>query len=302
MVKMEWDVAIDDFRRYLKIERGLSDNSMNAYLTDLIKLRDYIDLIPHKVAPNAVNSNHMKDFIVHLGESGISPRTQARVVSGVKSFYKYLLIEDLIEKDPTSLIEIPKIGRKLPEVLSVNEIDSIIQSIDLSKPEGQRNKAMIETLYSCGLRVSEVIELKISNLNFDSGFIKVEGKGKKERMVPVNKRAIEEIVRYRLTMRNDMPVRKGDEDILFLNRRGESLSRVMVFTIIKKLALSAGIVKSISPHTFRHSFATHLVEGGANLRAVQEMLGHESIITTEIYTHLDKEYLKTTINTFHPRS
>ena len=299
---MEWDSAIEDFRMHLKIERGLSENSTNAYVTDLIKLKDSIILSGQEVAPDKVKSSHIKELLVSLTTLGISARTQARVISGIKSFYKYLLIEDLIEDDPTALVEPPKIGRKLPEVLALDEVDALINAIDLKKPEGQRNKAIIETLYSCGLRVSEVIEIKISNLNFDSGFIKVEGKGKKERLVPISKSAIEEITRYLITTRNSMAVYKGDEDTLFLNRRGESLSRVMIFSIIKALAIKANIIKNISPHTFRHSFATHLIEGGANLRAVQDMLGHESIITTEIYTHLDKEYLRETINQFHPRS
>lgn len=299
---MNWDVAVGDFKKYLKIERGLSENSMNAYITDLIKLKDFLILSGIDVEPDQVKFAHIKDLLESLTRNGISARTQARVISGIKSFYKYLLIEDLIDKDPTSLVEPPKIGRKLPEVLAISEVDAIIAAIDTKKPEGQRNKALIETLYSCGLRVSEVNDIKISNLNFDSGFIKVEGKGKKERIVPISKNAIEEITRYLISSRNTMAVYKGDEDVLFLNRRGESLSRVMIFNIIKALAIKAGITKNISPHTFRHSFATHLIEGGANLRAVQEMLGHESIITTEIYTHMDKEYLKETINQFHPRS
>lgn len=298
---MKWDVAIDDFKKYLKIERGLSENSMNAYITDLTKLKDFLAINGYEVKPDEVKASHLKELLEYLATHGISARTQARVISGIKSFYKYLLIEDLIEKDPTSLLDAPKIGRKLPEVLALDEVDALISVIDLKKSEGQRNKALLETLYSCGLRVSEVIDIKISNLHFDSGFIKIEGKGKKERIVPISKKAIEEITRYRITLRNGMVVYKGDEDVLFLNRRGERLSRVMIFTIIKALAVKAGITKNISPHTFRHSFASHLIEGGANLRAVQEMLGHESIITTEIYTHLDKEYLKNTINQFHPR-
>lgn len=299
---MKWDHAIEDFKKYLKIERGLSENSMNAYITDLIKLKSFLEVMEYQIPPDEVTSAHMKALLEHLASNGISARTQARVISGIKSFYKYLLVEDLIEKDPTSLIDSPRIGRKLPEVLSLEEVDSLIAQIDLSKPEGQRNKALVETLYSCGLRVSEVIDIKISNLYFEQGYLKIEGKGKKERLVPISKSAVEEITRYRLATRNLMSVYKGVDDILFLNRRGERLSRVMIFTIIKDLAMRAGITKNISPHTFRHSFASHLVEGGANLRAVQEMLGHESIITTEIYTHLDKEYLKNTINKFHPRS
>ncbi|MBP8848949.1 MAG: site-specific tyrosine recombinase XerD [Breznakibacter sp.] len=299
---MKWESAIEDFKKYLKIERGLSENSMNAYITDLIKLKDFLAVMEYQIPPDEVTAAHMKALLEHLASNGISARTQARVISGIKSFYKYLMVEDLIEKDPTSLIDSPRIGRKLPEVLSIDEVDALLAQIDLSKAEGQRNKALVETLYSCGLRVSEVIDIKISNLYFEQGYIKIEGKGKKERLVPISKSAIEEITRYQLATRNLMSVYKGDDDILFLNRRGERLSRVMIFTIIKDLAMKAGITKNISPHTFRHSFASHLVEGGANLRAVQEMLGHESIITTEIYTHLDKEYLKNTINTFHPRS
>jgi len=233
---------------------------------------------------------------------GISPRTQARIISGIKSFYKFLLIEEKVEKDPTALLEAPRVGRKLPEILTVEEIDTVINAVDTRKPEGQRNKAILETLYSCGLRVSELIDLKISNLFFESGFVKIEGKGNKERLVPISTKAIKEINLYLGEYRRTLKIHPSHEDILFLNRRGKKLSRVMIFTIIKNITKKLNIAKNISPHTFRHSFATHLIDGGANLRAVQEMLGHESIITTEIYTHLDKEYLKNTITQYHPRT
>jgi integrase/recombinase XerD len=255
-----------------------------------------------KLSPDKVKLMHLKQFVEWLNENGVSPRTQARTISGIKSFYKYLLIEEKISSDPTSLLESPKIGRKLPGVLTIEEIDMLIDAIDLEKSEGQRNKAMLETLYSCGLRVSELVNLKITNLFFEQGFIKVEGKAGKERLVPVSKTAIEEITTYLKNYRKGLKIGKDCENILFLNRRGKKLSRVMIFTIIKNLAIHIGLDKKISPHTFRHSFATHLINGGADLRAVQEMLGHESILTTEIYTHLDRDYLKATINQFHPRS
>ena len=290
------------FENYLKLEKSLSQNSVAAYVNDISKLIDYLDKNYSKVGPLKVKLEHLKGFIAWLNEREISPRTQARTISGIKSFYKYLLIEGKLTSDPTALIESPKIGRKLPDVLSMDEIDSLINAVDLSKAEGQRNKAMLETLYSCGLRVSELVGLKITNLFFEQGFIKVEGKSEKERLVPVSSKAIEEVNRYLHEYRKKLKVAKDSENILFLNRRGRKLSRVMIFTIIKNLAESIGLDKSISPHTFRHSFATHLINGGADLRAVQEMLGHESILTTEIYTHLDRDYLKSTIQQFHPRS
>ena len=249
-----------------------------------------------------VKLQHLKKFVEWLNEKGVSPRTQARTISGIKSFYKYLLIEEKITSDPTALLESPRIGRKLPDILTMEEIDKLIDSVDLDKPEGQRNKAMIETLYSCGLRVSELVNLKVSNLFFDQGFVKIEGKAEKERLVPVSSRAVEEIEKYMEDYRKNLNIQKNNENVLFLNRRGKKLSRVMVFTIIKNLAGKINLNKKISPHTFRHSFATHLINGGADLRAVQEMLGHESILTTEIYTHLDRDYLKNTIHQFHPRS
>ncbi len=299
---MNWEEGKKGFENYLKLEKSLSQNSVSAYINDINKLIDYLNKNHSKIMPLKVKLEHLKGFIEWLNQKEISPRTQARTISGIKSFYKYLLIEGKITSDPTALMESPKIGRKLPDVLSMEEIDSLINAVDLSKAEGQRNKAMLETLYSCGLRVSELVGLKITNLFFDQGFIKVEGKAGKERLVPVSGKAIEEVGKYLNEYRKKLNVAKDSENILFLNRRGRKLSRVMIFTIIKNLAESIDLQKSISPHTFRHSFASHLINGGADLRAVQEMLGHESILTTEIYTHLDKDYLKSTIQQFHPRS
>jgi len=299
---MNWETEISEFRNYLKFEKALSDNSVNAYITDLYKLVNYLKIENIDNGPQNVTLNHLKNLLESISNTGISPRTQARIISGIKSFYKFLLIEEKIEIDPSELLETPKIGRKLPEVLSVEEIDAIINTVDTKKPEGQRNKAILETLYSCGLRVSELIDLKISNLFFESGFVKIEGKGSKERLVPISNKAIKEINLYFEQYRQNLKIQQNHEDILFLNRRGKKLSRVMIFTIIKNISNELNLNKNISPHTFRHSFATHLIDGGANLRAVQEMLGHESIITTEIYTHLDKEYLKNTITQFHPRT
>ncbi len=299
---MIWESEIEEFRAYLKVEKGLSDNSIHAYVTDLTKLVNFLKEKNYKLAPEEVVLANLKEMMEWVTERGISPRTQARIISGIKSFYKFLLIEEKIDRDPTALLQSPKIGRKLPEILSVDEIDAIINSVDIKKPEGQRNKAILETLYSCGLRVSELIDLKISNLFFESGFIKIEGKGNKERLVPISTKAIKEINLYLSEYRRNLNIHVDSEDVLFLNRRGKKLSRVMIFTIIKNLVSKLGLEKNVSPHTFRHSFATHLIDGGANLRAVQEMLGHESIITTEIYTHLDKEYLKNTMIQFHPRS
>ncbi len=299
---MNWESEISEFRNYLKLEKGLSDNSIHAYVTDLFKLVQFLRDRGYTFGPEVVVLSHLKEMIEWVSNRGISPRTQARIISGIKSFYKFLLIEEKIEKDPTALLEAPKVGRKLPEILSVEEIDTIINAVDTKKPEGQRNKAILETLYSCGLRVSELIDLKISNLFFESGFIKIEGKGSKERLVPISNKAIKEINLYLSEYRRTLKIFGLHEDVLFLNRRGKKLSRVMIFTIIKNLTKKLDFDKNISPHTFRHSFATHLIDGGANLRAVQEMLGHESIITTEIYTHLDKEYLKNTIVQYHPRT
>lgn len=299
---MNWESEINAFRNYLKLEKGLSENSIHAYVTDLYKLVQFLKDRGYSIGPDQVTLTHLKEMMEWVSSRGISPRTQARIISGIKSFYKFLLIEEKVEKDPTALLEAPKVGRKLPEILSVEEIDTIINTVDTKKPEGQRNKAILETLYSCGLRVSELIELKISNLFFESGFVKIEGKGSKERLVPISTKAIKEINLYLSEYRRNLKIHSDSEDILFLNRRGKKLSRVMIFTIIKNITKKLNMDKNISPHTFRHSFATHLIDGGANLRAVQEMLGHESIITTEIYTHLDKEYLKNTIIQYHPRT
>lgn len=299
---MNWEIEVELFKNYLKLEKGLSDNSIHAYVTDLFKLVHFLRNRDYNFGPDEVTLTHLKEMLEWVNSRGISPRTQARIISGVKSFYKFLLIEEKVEKDPTALLDAPKVGRKLPEVLSVEEIDTIINAVDTKKAEGQRNKAILETLYSCGLRVSELIDLKISNLFFESGFIKIEGKGNKERLVPISNKAIKEINLYLSEYRRNLRIHGPHEDVLFLNRRGKKLSRVMIFTIIKNITKKLKIDKNISPHTFRHSFATHLIDGGANLRAVQEMLGHESIITTEIYTHLDKEYLKNTVVQFHPRT
>ena len=299
---MKWEDSKKGFETFLRLEKGLSANSIAAYINDINKLMTFADLELKKLAPEKVKLNHLKKFVEWINDKGVSPRTQARTISGIKSYYKYLLMEGKITNDPTTLLESPKIGRKLPDVLTIEEIDLMIDTVELNKPEGQRNKAMLETLYSCGLRVSELVNLKISNLFFDQGYVKVEGKANKERLVPVSEKAIEEINKYLDVYRKTLKVSKESENVLFLNRRGKKLSRVMIFTIVKNLAIKAGFEKKISPHTFRHSFATHLINGGADLRAVQEMLGHESILTTEIYTHLDKDYLKSTLNQFHPRS
>jgi integrase/recombinase XerD len=297
----EWTPYIRGFKSFLQLEKSLSRNSVEAYLHDVELLVRFLDSEGTRITPEQLQPDHLKRFLQWITEQGLSARTQARVLSGLRAFHKYLLLEGVIRKDPTELLESPRLGRKLPATLTVEEIDRLIGALDLSTPEGRRNKAMLETLYGCGLRVTELVNLKISNLYFQEGFIKVTGKGDKERMVPVGRTAEAEIRHYLQHVRSHAGIRKGQEDILFLNRRGSRLSRVMVFHIIKELARKAGIRKTISPHTFRHSFATHLVEGGADLRAVQEMLGHESITTTEIYTHLDRDYLRSTIIQFHPR-
>lgn len=298
---MEWEKLIAGYKGFLKLEKGLSSNSIEAYLSDVGKLRQYLDLEQVTADPEELDHQQLSGFLVWIAELGLSARTQARILSGLKAFYRYLLLEDLLQKDPTALLEGPSLGRKLPEVLTVSEIDQMMDKIDLSKPEGRRNKAMLETLYSCGLRVSELVGLKLSGIFRAEGFIRIIGKGDKERLVPFSPRALKEIDLY-LPDRNSLSIQPGHEDILFLNRRGKMLTRNMVFILIRELAQAAGIKKTVSPHTFRHSFATHLVEGGADLRAVQEMLGHESITTTEIYTHLDREYLREAIISFHPRS
>ena len=299
---MKWEDSKKGFETFLRLEKSLSQNSIAAYINDINKLMAFLDESFKRLTPEKVRINHLRSFIEYINDRGVSPRTQARTISGIKSFFKYLLMEGKINSDPTTLLESPKIGRKLPDVLTMEEIDLIIDGVDLTKSEGQRNKAMLETLYSCGLRVSELVNLKVTNLFFDQGFVKVEGKSEKERLVPVSSKAVEEITKYIHGYRKTLKISPESENVLFLNRRGKKLSRVMIFTIIKNLAEKVGLNKKISPHTFRHSFATHLISGGADLRAVQEMLGHESILTTEIYTHLDRDYLKNTITHFHPRS
>ncbi len=299
---MNWKIYIQGYKSFLTMEKSLSKNSIEAYLHDVDKVVQFLEYKKYELAPKDINLKHLQEFLKWINELGISASSQARVISGIKGFYKYLLLENVMNNDPTALLEAPKLGRKLPDILSVSDINKIIDAIDLSKPESHRNKAMLETLYSCGLRVSELVDLKISNLYFNDGFIKVTGKGDKERMVPIGSIAMKQISIYQNEFRSHVKAKKEYEDFLFLNRRGGKLSRVMVFLIIKDLALKTGLKKHISPHTFRHSFATHLIEGGADLRAVQEMLGHESITTTEIYTHLDRDFLRQAIIQFHPRS
>jgi integrase/recombinase XerD len=299
---MNWKTTITNFESYLRLEKALSPNSVEAYINDIKKFVKFLDTKNYNLLPTAIKLQHLKEFVAEINEKGMSPRTQARIISGIKAYYKYLLIEDITDRDPTALLEAPKIGRKLPEILSIEEIDNLMDNIDIIKPEGQRNKAMLETLYSCGLRVSELVSLRLTDLHLNQGFIKVAGKADKERLVPISPRAIKEIRMYLDTYRKRLNIQEGSEDILFLNRRGKKLTRVMIFTIIKDLAAKVELGKNISPHTLRHSFASHLIEGGADLRAVQEMLGHESILTTEIYTHLDKDYLRDTVIQFHPRS
>ncbi|NQW28211.1 MAG: site-specific tyrosine recombinase XerD [Flammeovirgaceae bacterium] len=299
---MSWDLYIKQFKNYLKLERALAANSIEAYLRDVTKLMEFFEIIQKNLSPLQVEQKHLVEFIKYINDLGLSPYSQARIVSGIKGFFKFLSYENFITNDPSELLELPKLGRKLPDTLSVNEIDQLITAIDMSKSGGHRDRAMIETLYSSGLRVSELINLKISNIYDDIGFLRIIGKGNKERLTPIGKSAIKFIGIYQSQVRHHCAIKTGDEDCLFLNHHGSKISRVAVFTLIKALAVRAGINKNISPHTFRHSFATHLIEGGADLRAVQEMLGHESITTTEIYTHLDRDYLKQVIKEFHPRS
>jgi len=293
---------IESYHAFLKIEKSLSDNSIQSYISDLEKLINFLDISGQELKFKQEDINLLKEFVEYLNDLGLSARSQARIISGIRAFYKYLLLADKIDTDPSKLLELPRLGSKLPVFLSIEEVDSLQAAIDLSKPEGHRNKAIIETLYSCGLRVSELINLKLTDLFFDLDFIKILGKGNKERLVPISQKAKDEINLYIESYRNHIFIHKEFENYVFLNRRGRKLTRVMIFHIVKELAVLAEITKNISPHTFRHSFATHLVDGGADLRAVQEMLGHESIITTEIYTHLSNEYLKQTILEFHPRA
>ncbi|WP_455592244.1 site-specific tyrosine recombinase XerD [Bacteroides sp.] len=297
--KQQQELIIKKYRQYLRLEKSLSANTLDAYLTDLDKLLSF--LLLEDIGILEATLNDLQRFAAGLHDIGIHARSQARIISGIKSFYRFLIMADYIEADPTELLEGPKIGFKLPEVLTLEEIDTIISGVDLSKNEGQRNRAILETLYSCGLRVSELTNLKLSDLYFDEGFIKVEGKGSKQRLVPISPRAIKEIKMYFID-RNQVNIKKDYEDYLFLSRRGTNLSRIMIFHLIKELAEATGITKNISPHTFRHSFATHLLEGGANLRAIQCMLGHESIATTEIYTHIDRNMLRSEIIEHHPRN
>jgi len=295
-----WEGYKKGYKAYLQLEKSLSDNSVDAYLHDIEKLTTWIQQTDELKSPRQIELKDLERFIQWISELGMTAGSQSRIISGLRSFFKYCLLEQIITIDPATLLESPKQQRKLPDVLSLDEIKSMIDSIDLSTPEGGRNKAILETLYSCGLRVTEAVNLRISCLYLDLGFIRVIGKGDKERLIPIGSDAIKYINIYRNQIRVHMKVKPGNDDILFLNRRGSKLSRVMIFLIIKDLAGKANIKKTISPHTFRHSFATHLVEGGADLRAVQEMLGHESITTTEIYTHLDREFLRTTLQQFHP--
>jgi integrase/recombinase XerD len=295
-----WEPYKKGYKAWLQLEKSLSDNSVEAYLRDIDKLTQFLQATQSLKTPDAIELKDLQQFLKWISELGLTPTTQARIISGIRSFYTYCFIEQIVKKDPTTLLEVPKLKRALPDVLGFDEIEAIIGRIDLSKTEGGRNKAILETLYSCGLRVSEVVNLRISCLYLDIGFIRVIGKGDKERLVPIGSSAAKYIRIYQGDIRVHVPIQPGNEDILFLNRRGSKLSRVMIFLLLKDLVKLAGITKNISPHTFRHSFATHLVEGGADLRAVQEMLGHESITTTEIYTHLDREYLRETLHRYHP--
>ena len=299
---MNWDKLSQQFANYLKLERSLSQNSVEAYVRDVAKLRQFIEISNLTLSPGQVRTSHIQDFLKYIGDLGLSAYSQSRMLSGIKSFFAFLQYEEIITDNPADLIDSPKLGRKLPEVLNIYEIEKLFETIDHSSPEGGRNRAMLEVLYSSGLRVSELITLRLNQIYFDIGFLRIIGKGNKERLVPIGRSAIKYLEIYLNEIRLHIKPKPGYESFGFLNRRGKGLTRVMVFMIIKDLALKAGIKKKISPHTFRHSFATHLVEGGADLRAVQEMLGHESITTTEIYTHLDREYLKQIIQEFHPRS
>lgn len=297
---MQWKQAIKDYQNYLRIERGLSANSLASYTLDIKKLAQWLKECDISVSPLLVSEEVIQQFIYHIAKS-LNPRSQSRIISGLRGFFNYLIFENYRKTNPMELIESPKIGRKLPDTLSTSEINTLIAAIDLSSPQGERNRALLETLYGCGLRVSELITLKISDLFFEEGFIKVTGKGNKQRFVPIGDSTIRYIELYKTEIRVHQDINPSAKDTLFLNRRGKPLTRAMIFTIVKRLAISAGIKKTISPHTFRHSFATHLLENGANLRAIQQMLGHESITTTEVYTHIDKTHLTSVMNKFHPR-
>jgi integrase/recombinase XerD len=297
---MKWHNAINEYQMYLKIERGLSKNTIDSYTKDLEKLCLFLDVNAINSSPIAIESAVIKQFIYDIAKK-VNPRSQARIISGLRSFFDYLVFEGSRNTNPTDLLETPKIGLKLPDTLSPDEIDTLISAIDLSHPQGERNRTILETMYSCGLRVSETITLKISDLFFEEGFIRVLGKGNKERYVPIHIEAQKYILRYKRELRSQIQSKKGSEDTLFLNRRGKGLTRQMVFIILKDLAIKIDLKKKISPHTFRHSFATHLLQNGADLRTIQQMLGHESITTTEVYVHVDKTYLKEVVETFHPR-
>ncbi len=299
---MHWQRAIQGFKSYLQLERSLSGNTVEAYQRDIEQLRSFIESTSGEVSPIGIKTKQLKEFIQEIAELGLSPASQSRMVSGVRSFYKYLLLEDKIETDPSELLELPRIGRKLPDTLSNEEVVAMIESIDLSSSEGERNRAILETLYSSGLRVTELVNLKISNIYFNDGIMRILGKGDKERLVPLGGIAAKRISSYINEVRIHSRIQKGAEDFVFLNNRGNHLSRIMIFNIVKKAAVNAEIKKNISPHTLRHSFATELIQRGADLRAVQDMLGHESITTTEIYTHLDRDYLRSNIIQFHPRA
>lgn len=297
---MKWTQAIQDYKSYLRIERGLSSNSISNYGFDILKLTGWLDENKITISPIKIEEDTIQQFIYHIAKE-VNPRSQSRVISGLRGFFNYLIFEEYRKTNPLDLIEAPKIGRKLPDTLSSKEVDKIISAIDLSKLQGERNRAILETLYGCGLRVSELINLKISDLFFDEGFIKVTGKGNKQRFVPISDLTIKYIEIYKNEIRVHQKIQPEAIDTLFLNRRGKSLSRAMIFTIVKQLVEKTGLKKNVSPHTFRHSFATHLLENGADLRAIQQMLGHESITTTEIYMHIDKTFLKEVVHKFHPR-
>lgn len=297
---MKWQIALKDYRQYLRIERGLSENTITNYGLDVEKLISYIEANEITASPEKISEEEIQQFIYTIAKE-VNARSQSRIISGLRGFFNFLVFEDYRKQNPLDLIESPKVGRKLPDTLSIDEIDELIGAIDLSKPEGERNRAMLETLYSCGLRVSELIELKLSDLFFEEGFIKVTGKGNKQRFVPIAEDTQKYILLYKQHIRNHMNIQKGFEDTLFLNRRGRQLTRAMIFTIIQQLAAAIGLEKKISPHTFRHSFATHLLENGADLRAIQQMLGHESITTTEIYVHMDRSHLRSVMEQYHPR-
>lgn len=299
---MSWQHLVLQYKNFLKLEKSLAENSIQAYLSDVEKLRQFAELKNLNVTPKGITTIHLQDFLEYINELGMTANSQARILSGLKSFFKYLRFEEIITLEPTALIESPRLGRKLPDTLSYDEIVTILDTIDLSTPAGARNRAMLEVLYSSGLRVSELTNLLLNNLYFDIGFIRVLGKGSKERLVPIGTDARKYLKIYIDLIRCHLPIKKGNDKYVFLNQRGTRISRVSVFNVIKQAAGQAGIQKNVSPHTLRHSFATHLIEGGADLRAVQEMLGHESITTTEIYTHIDRDYLKQTIKDYHPRS